>query len=88
MLADGANSLSNLVSAATEKTTRRVLDWFHISMRLRPIEQTSPVIASIVGMQFESGRIRELGSIDDFGVVSRILRKRLSSVGVLMVGHG
>jgi hypothetical protein len=48
VLADGADSLSNLVNAATEKKTQRVLDWFHISMRLRPIEQMSPGIASIV----------------------------------------
>ena len=27
----------------------RVLDWFHISMHLRPVEQMSPVIASFVG---------------------------------------
>jgi hypothetical protein len=50
VLADGADGLSNLVNAATEKTTHRVLDWFHISMRLRPIEQMAPGIASIVGM--------------------------------------
>jgi len=49
VLADGADGLSNLVNTATEKTTHRVLDWFHISMRLRPIEQMSPGIASIVG---------------------------------------
>jgi hypothetical protein len=49
VLADGADGLSNLVNAATEKTTHRVLDWFHISMRLRPIEQMAPGIASIVG---------------------------------------
>ena len=49
VLADGADSMSNLVNASTEKTTHRVLDWFHISMRLRPIEQMSPGIISIVG---------------------------------------
>jgi hypothetical protein len=49
VLADGGDGLSNLVNAATEKTNHRVLDWFHISMRLRPIEQMSPGITSIVG---------------------------------------
>ena len=38
VLADGADGLSNLVNTATEQTIHRVLDWFHISMRLRPIE--------------------------------------------------
>ena len=49
MLADGADCLSNLVHAATEKANHRVLDWFHISMRLGAIEQMSPGIAMIVG---------------------------------------
>jgi hypothetical protein len=41
VLADGADGLNNLVCAATKKPTRKILDWFHISMRLRPIEQMS-----------------------------------------------
>jgi hypothetical protein len=45
VLADGADGLSNLVDAATGKPTARVLDWFHISMRLQPIEQMSSKIA-------------------------------------------
>ena len=48
-LADGADGLSNLVNTAAEETTHRVLDWFHISMRLRPIEQMSPGVVTIVG---------------------------------------
>ncbi len=48
VLADGADGLTNLVSAAAEKTALRVLDWFHISMRLRPIEQMSSGIAITV----------------------------------------
>jgi len=32
VLADGADGLSNLVSTVAERTTRRILDWFHISM--------------------------------------------------------
>ena len=34
VLADGADGLSNWVSTPAEKTTLRVLDWVHISMRL------------------------------------------------------
>jgi hypothetical protein len=49
VLADGADGLSNLVRTAAEKTTRQVLDWFHISMRLRPIEQMSSGIADAAG---------------------------------------
>lgn len=47
VLADGADGLNNLVCAATQKPTRKVLDWFHISMRLRPIEQMSPGVAKV-----------------------------------------
>jgi hypothetical protein len=49
VLADGADGLSNLVDAAAEKPTERVLDWFHISMRLQPIEQMSCKIAMTLG---------------------------------------
>jgi hypothetical protein len=49
VLADGADGLSNLVDAAAEKPTERVLDWFHISMRLRPIEQMTAKIAMAAG---------------------------------------
>ena len=49
VLADGADGLSNLVDAAAGKPTERVLDWFHISMRLQPIEQMSSKIAMAVG---------------------------------------
>jgi hypothetical protein len=49
VLADGADGLSNLVNTAAEETTHRALDWFHISMRLRPIEQMSPGVVTIVG---------------------------------------
>jgi hypothetical protein len=41
--------LTKLVSGAAEKTAYRVLDWFHISMRLRPIEQMSAGIANAAG---------------------------------------
>jgi hypothetical protein len=49
VLADGADGLSNLVSNAARKSTDNLLDWFHISMRLRPIEQMSSKIAIAVG---------------------------------------
>ena len=49
VLADGADGLSSLVTTAAEKTTRRVLDWFHISMRLRPIEQMAAGIVMAAG---------------------------------------
>ena len=49
VLADGADGLSNLVDAAAGKPTERVLDWFHISMRLQPIEQMSSKIAMAAG---------------------------------------
>jgi hypothetical protein len=48
VLADGADGLGNLVSATAEETTR-ALDWFHISMRLRSIEQMSCGIATAFG---------------------------------------
>jgi len=49
VMADGADGMSNLVDAGTEKPAERVLDWFHISMRLQTIEQMSPKIAMAVG---------------------------------------
>ncbi len=39
VLADGADGLKNLVGNSVEQGARSVLDWFHISMRLRPMEQ-------------------------------------------------
>ena len=50
MLVDGADGLGNLVGAAAGKRTERVLDWFHISMRLQPIEQMSSKIATEAGI--------------------------------------
>ena len=49
VMADGADGLSNLVDAAAGRPTERVLDWFHISMRLQPIEQMSSKIAMAAG---------------------------------------
>ena len=46
VLADGADGLAELVRLVSPNTCRSVLDWFHISMRLRPIEQMAPKIAA------------------------------------------
>jgi hypothetical protein len=46
VLADGADGLADPVSAVSPNTCRSILDWFHISMRLRPIEQMVPKIAA------------------------------------------
>ena len=48
ILADGAGGLSRLVRSASDSRPSSVLDWFHISMRLRPIEAMTPTIARIV----------------------------------------
>jgi hypothetical protein len=45
VLADGADGLKNLVTAAVDSEPRSILDWFHISMRLRPIEQMAAKVA-------------------------------------------
>ncbi len=45
VLADGADGLKNLVKAAVTSEPRSILDWFHISMRLRPIEQMAAKVA-------------------------------------------
>jgi hypothetical protein len=45
VLADGADGLKNLVQAAVTSEPRSILDWFHISMRLRPIEQMATKVA-------------------------------------------
>jgi len=45
VLADGADGLKNLVKAAANSEPRSILDWFHISMRLRPIEQMASKVA-------------------------------------------
>jgi hypothetical protein len=36
ILANGADGLTSLVEVATDKGTRAILDWFHISMRYEP----------------------------------------------------
>lgn len=39
VISDGEAVLPNLVRAATGEPVRHILDWFHLSMRVRPIEQ-------------------------------------------------
>jgi hypothetical protein len=46
VLADGADGLKNLVKAAIKSEPCSILDWFHISMRLRPIEQMATKVAA------------------------------------------
>ncbi len=59
VLADGADGLPGVVHASSPQPPRRILDWFHLSMRLRPIEQTGaklsrqiaeshPIVAAIL----------------------------------------
>ena len=45
VLADGAGGLGTVVAAAATRSPRSILDWFHISMRLRHIEQMAPSMA-------------------------------------------
>ena len=49
VLADGADGLKNLVQAAIQCEPHSILDWFHISMRLRPIEQMAPKVVTALG---------------------------------------
>ena len=39
VISDGEAVLPNLVRVATREPMRHILDWFHLSMRMRPIEQ-------------------------------------------------
>jgi hypothetical protein len=54
VLADGADGLAALVNAVSPTSCRSILDWFHISMRLRPIEQMVPKIAAAL-KQLDAG---------------------------------
>jgi hypothetical protein len=49
VLADGADGLKSVVQGAVPQAPRNILDWFHISMRLRPIEQMGPNVADVLG---------------------------------------
>jgi hypothetical protein len=48
VLADGADGLASLVQRATDNSAQSILDWFHISMRLRAIEQMTTKTAAVV----------------------------------------
>ncbi len=48
VLAAGADGLTGLVQRATENSAQPILDWFHISMRLRAIEQMVAKTAAVV----------------------------------------
>jgi hypothetical protein len=39
VISDSEAALPNLVRAATGEPVRHILDWFHLSIRIRPIEQ-------------------------------------------------
>jgi hypothetical protein len=45
---DGADGLESVVREATDRSPRRWLDWFHLSMRLRPIEQMVDRVAVLL----------------------------------------
>jgi hypothetical protein len=51
VLVDGADGLASLVKAASPEGSRSILDWFHISMRLRSIEQMAPKVAGVLQEQ-------------------------------------
>jgi hypothetical protein len=59
VLADGADGLNGFVCAATEKATRKILDWFHIGMRLHPMEQMSGGMA-VVADRSRAALLKEL----------------------------
>ena len=95
VLADGADGLSNLANTAAEETTHRVLDWFHISMRLRSIEQMSPGVVTVVGdadpvltellsekidrVRFQMWNGHWQAALDRLGAIYRTTKKFLSS---------
>jgi hypothetical protein len=60
VLADGADGLSNVVNTAAEETTHRVLDWFHISMRLPAnSEDVAGGSRRLSGISCEGGEIQQ-----------------------------
>ena len=48
MIADGADGLESVVREAAERPPAQRLDWFHLSMRLRPIEQMIDRVAALI----------------------------------------
>lgn len=53
VLVDGADELGGVVEAAIGQAPRTILDWFHIGMRLRTIEQmTAALVAKLPESEF------------------------------------
>jgi hypothetical protein len=93
VISDGEAALPNLVRAATGEPVGNILDWFHLSMRMRPIEQ---VLTGLSGRQLQQPepvqtaqasieRIRHLlwhGRPDDADqeIVSVSIREHLESL--------
>lgn len=50
VISDGEAALPNLVRAATREPVRHILDWFHLSMRMRPIE---PMLLGLSGRDIQ-----------------------------------
>ena len=49
VISSGEAALSNLVRAAIGEPVRHILDWFHLSMRVQPIEQVLLGLAAGTG---------------------------------------
>ena len=60
VLADGADGLGGIVRRAIPQTPRTILDWFHISMRLRHIEQMGPSMMELFPEVEALGKISRL----------------------------
>jgi hypothetical protein len=65
VFADGTDGLESVVREATERSPRRRLDWFHLSMWLRPIEQMVDRVAVLLAdteqrhaLQYGAPRLR------------------------------
>jgi hypothetical protein len=60
VLADGADGLGGIVRRVIPQTPRTILDWFHISMRLRHIEQMVPSMMELFPQVEALGKIPRL----------------------------
>jgi hypothetical protein len=60
VLADGADGLGGIVRRVIPQTPRTILDWFHISMRLRHIEQMGPSMMELFPQVEALGKIPRL----------------------------
>jgi hypothetical protein len=60
VLADGADGLGGIVRRAIPQTPRTILDWFHIGMRLRHIEQMGPSMMELFPEVEALGKISRL----------------------------